>query len=273
MTPSKHRSVAKPLLLVFAVPLALVLIIAVTCILARPGELPDEDVEAGRLIRLTKTSGTEKNPAWSPDGTKIAYECYSDGDVMTDSQVKNRTISSILVSSICVMNVDGSDRKRLTEELYNQHSPAWSPDGTKIAFSAGDGIHIINADGSPVTDGPISGGSPTWSPDGQRIAFSTKGDIYVINTDGTGLQQVTDDRFPDWEPAWSPDGKRIAFTSREKETSAIYLIDLDSSQRTLLYGDPRNEDSPVESPAWSPDGKTFSLLKMLVHYILAPSIK
>ena len=194
---------------------------------------------------------------------------------MTDGQITNRTISSILISSICVMNADGSGQKRLTEFVVNDRDsvqdrdPAWSPDGTMIGFWSSrrimgnwsTDIYVIHPDGSGlrrVTDDDLGGGDPTWSPDGKRIAFSAKGDIYVINADGTELQQITRDGLSNYEPAWSPDGKRIAFTSRENETTAIYLIDLDRSQRTLLYANPQYEDSPVGSPAWSPDGRTIA---------------
>ena len=241
--------------------LALMGVLLVVCNLPPQDRRSDPDVEAGRLVRLTRTSGTELDPAWSPDGNKIAYECYSDGDVMSDGQVSNRTISSVLYSSICIMNADGTGRERLTELYVDDFDPAWSPNGSKIAFASRGGIYVMNVDGSGirrVTSGDSWAAGPSWSPDGSQIAFSWhrdgQTDIYAINVDGSGLKQVTDDGFYDKEPAWSPDGARIAFASAENRTSDIYLINLDGSERTLLYGTVRNE----RSPAWSPDGSTIA---------------
>jgi dipeptidyl aminopeptidase/acylaminoacyl peptidase len=114
---------------------------------------------------------------------------------------------------------DGSDRRQLTSTTDGASNPAWSADGTKIAFNCVHGftfeICTMNADGSGLrqltpTDG-LDGSQPVWSPDGTKIAFLTNRDIYVMNADGSGVSRLTNDAYIEFAPAWSPDGTKIAF--------------------------------------------------------------
>lgn len=148
--------------------------------------------------------------------------------------------------------------------LTTGEAPAWSPDGTRIAFHRpGDGVYVIDATGA--NERSLGRGiSPSWSPDGTQIAFATgsgtAGGVYVMNADGTGRRLVIDNEFasPGWgdycvcSPAWSPDGRTIAFVrANYDEGFGIYTIEADGS------GSPR----PVpgggwaqDRPEWSPDG-------------------
>lgn len=136
--------------------------------------------------------------------------------------------------------------------------PAWSPDGTKIAYvslSGDDGyheLHVMNADGSGVTpitrrdEGAIY--RPTWSPNGQRIAFSkcTRGGctIFAVNSDGSELVQLTM-AGSSFGPAWSPDGTRIAFTLGGSWPGGIAYVAADGGDPTMIV-------SSGHSPAWRP---------------------
>jgi dipeptidyl aminopeptidase/acylaminoacyl peptidase len=135
-------------------------------------------------------------------------------------------------AGLYAMNPNGTGVTRLTSKAVD-NDPAWSPDGSSIAFvrgfDAGDaGIYVIDADGTGarrLTDGggliDFTDDGPVWSPDRTRIAFARggrepgaetgNGDIYVVNVDGTNLVQLTNDPVIQSQPAWSPDGSRIAF--------------------------------------------------------------
>jgi len=164
-----------------------------------------------------------------------------------------------------VMNSDGYDLSRLTRGGADSIAGPWSPDGTRIVYTAfgltASDIWVINADGSgPVnlSNSPdVDEGFPAWSPDGMHIAFTSRRDgnneIYVMNADGTNPARWTDNPADDFAPAWSPDGTRIAFVSdRDREAGIydLYLMEVVSTAVTRL-----TDDEAIDySPAWSPDG-------------------
>jgi Tol biopolymer transport system component len=162
---------------------------------------------------------------------------------------------------IYLMNADGSNLIRLTDNSADDYSPDWSPDGTRIAFvSCRDDncdIYAMDADGSKLinlTDDPATDNFPDWSPDGTRIAFVSKRDgnneIYLMNADGSNLIRLTSDPAITEQPAWSPDGTGIAFITNRDGNDEIYLMNADGSNLIRLTDDP----APDYSPAWSPDG-------------------
>jgi Tol biopolymer transport system component len=89
-------------------------------------------------------------------------------------------------------------------------------------------IYVMDPDGSDVTrltNDPAGDLAPAWSPDGRRIAFVRNREIVVMNADGTGVTQLTDGRCCSDNPAWSPDGRSIAFDSTSDTTDPeIYVI-------------------------------------------------
>ena len=154
------------------------------------------NVDGSSQTRLTSNSATEVAPAWSPDGTKIAFDSDRDG---------NREIYTI--------NSDGSNPVRLTSNAASDSDPNWSPNGTALAFvSNRDGnfeIDSMNADGSNVTNltrNTAFDADPAWSPDGSMITFTTNrnglNEIAVMNADGSGETVIStgSDGFPDWQP-------------------------------------------------------------------------
>ena len=139
---------------------------------------------------------------------------------------------------------------------------AWSPDGTKMAFTSNrDGnpeIYVMDADGGNVrriTSHPANDTTPTWSPSGTQIAFTYNRtgtpQIYIINADGTGLRPITHESYCD-RPTWSPAPyNEIAYASQAGPGYDIRIFDFATGQtRSLTNGEGTNE-----SPAFSPNGR------------------
>ena len=167
-------------------------------------------------------------PDWSPDGTRIVFQ----------SDRHNPATTTCCVTSLYVMNADGSNVRRLTTG-GNDKLPRWSPDGSTIAFNSdraggGQQLFVMNADGTNIRQRTSVGTSrkAAWSPTGDMIAFEGTRDasaggmgagIYVISADGSGQMVVSSGAVMDMSPSWSHDGREIYFCSVRGASTKMHI--------------------------------------------------
>ncbi len=203
-------------------------------------------------IRLTNGPADDRDPVWSPDGTRIAFASHREGNW-----------------ELYVMDVATGDTHRLTFDLAYEAAPTWSPDGKFIAYEGYEDnnldIYIIASDGSMntpqrLTTNPAPDFSPAWSPaDGRRIAYVSlrdgKPEIYIISLDHPSEDQAvrfTANQDGDVDsPVWSPDSQLLAYHAQVDGYDLIYAKPVaQPDSDPLVIGKGRD-------PAWSPNGSSL----------------
>lgn len=174
-----------------------------------------------------------------------------------------------LNSEIYLMNPDGSNAVRLTNNNVSDVEPDLSPNGNRVVFtssrSGNADIWVMNADGSDAVNLTSSDGADSWarwSPNGQQIAFESMRDgnweLYLMNADGSGLVRLTMYPGIDRYPAWSPEGGRLLF----RRDHDVYVLDLADGSATRLTTDPALD----QMAAWSQNGRRIAFMSLRDGY-------
>lgn len=208
----------------------------------------------GETKNLTDHKATDVEPAWSPDGQRIAF-------------VSNRGGTP----DIWTMATNGTDVEQVTKKQGACTYLRWSPNGKFIAFECPVKgrvqIHTVEvATGKVVqlTDTEIPGRQPAWSPDSKKISYTTTGGRWnglAMDADGTNVEKVSGD-LGAVDMNWSPDGKQITFTDvREVNGWRLFIMDADGKNAKLLNKNGNTYGNVY--PRWSPDGKRISYGEMV----------
>jgi Tol biopolymer transport system component len=200
----------------------------------------------GRAQLTSSVRRINEDPAWSPDGSTIAFDRFT------------RRGYSLLMT----MASDGSNKTvvsgALTARRPYLNNASWSPDGAQILVSAGrysygaGRLYIVTVDGSqPPLRIPGAGHSayPEWSPDGTKIAFVTGGQIGTMDPDGSN-RTIVYNQGSNLYPSWSPDGSKIVFSHTGVQHRSVETIDADGSNPVAVYTTSRG----IWGPKFSPDG-------------------
>ena len=213
------------------------------------------------LTQLTIMEKGACQPSWSPDGSQLVFisPCLGRADFF--ETIYNE-------SSLYLINADGTGLKQLTPAPGSDFEPAWSPDGTQIAFTSIRGgfrqIYSLDVDSLEIslltnTTSSIESSQASWSPDGTKIAYMAKRvgayQVWAMNADGQESVQLAHSGQDLWDylPSWSPDGRTLFFNQRRLGAFRPWLMQIDYGD---LDQDPRkmNFITPIEDVSFSPDG-------------------
>ena len=250
------------------------------------------DARTGAARQLTNAKKSSQSPAWSPDGSKLAF--ISD---RTDKQ------------QIYLINPQAGEADALTALEDGVSRFAWSPDGSRIAYTATEPkpdavkdrekkygeFQVVDRDHRmtqlfvldvatkrtrPLTSDAFTVGSFAWSPDGARIAFDHRinadpanngsADISIVTVADNSIRKLVTQDGPDGNPVWSPDGSRIAFNTAMANPNFFYT-------NSLIATVPAGGGAPAaltsafdEDPniaAWKPSGLFFSASQKTWSYL------
>jgi TolB protein len=223
----------------------------------RAPEIVTMNANGDNKTQLTNNRVSDFDPAFSPNGKKIAFASGSESlDIFT-------------------MSATGTNKKKVTTSTSFDFDPAWSPDGTRIAFTrvtpnSDLKIYVMKAARESETNRPqrlTTSGSgvfeyaPAWSPNGTRIAFASNPngafegdfDLFSIRPDGSGRTRLTTTSIGN-SPAWSPDGTKIAFSGKQGADRPWWIFvmkaapESETNRPKRLTGSPRGDIEPDWQP-------------------------
>jgi Tol biopolymer transport system component len=191
------------------------------------------DLEGKNLVRLTDARGYDAEASYSPDGSKIVFTSFRDGD-----------------AEIYIMDADGRNPRRITHAMGYDGGPFFSPDGKRIIYRSdrkGNDllqIYINNTDGSAeraLTNNEFVNWGPYWHPDGHHIIYATSKhghsnyELYLMDVDNGGEERITYHEGFDGLPVFSPGAERLMWTSSGRTTdhkSQLFIAEFTLEPKT-----------------------------------------
>jgi len=253
-----------------AIPLAMVLLtLAATPALAtfpgrngeiafvRSGDIWAIEADGTGLHQITSDPGAESSPAWSPDGSRVAFARAGNGN-----------------TDIWTADAHGSDAVQVTTTADDEDQPTWAPDGKRLAYSRiraaimGYDLYVANADGSGEHLIREAAVEADWSPTGDRIAVRAGLDdasrIALVGPDGQDLGDLPTIRNDDFGggmdlwPSWAPDGSRLAYSRGRYDDQGAFHFDLAVNPLATTEPVVQPGDTDYFLPTWSPDGTAIA---------------
>lgn len=248
-------------------------------------ELYTVDYDGNDLKQITNNRSISILPAWNPKKRQLLYTCYKfmnpdlflydfvvgKTSIVSDKQGLNmgvqyspdgakiamsRTINGNL--EIVIIDNQGVELKRITQNKCIDFSPTWSEDAKKLAFMSDKTgstqiyIYDLEADESyPLTFENQDKDSLDWSPVNDELVFSSqnnKWDIYKLDINTNQITKLTENTGNNEEPSWSPDGQYICFTSTRNGNKELFIMKKDGTNQRRVF----TASGQVYSPKWSP---------------------
>ena len=229
-----------------------------------------------RLMDATKES-QRAGFSYTIAPTQLRATAHKIADVIYEELTGERGVFSTRICYVVkaaerfelqVADADGGNADFILAHKEPIISPAWSPDGTRIAYVSFERrkpivfVHnLVDGTRTVLADFEGANSASSWAPDGRRLTITLTRDgvaqIYVVNADGSGLTRITNSQAIDTEAAWSPDGNTILFTSDRGGSPQIYRMPSTGGavERVTFEG------SYNVTPRWSPDGRSFCFIQ------------